>query len=484
MRPKNTKNQEKADLSIAECAPMPPEEAIEELSDVAVRILLGAETSEAQHFNPRLVRLNLGGVQQVLHINDLQLAKWAADTAYREYITPCRLELMMRSLPYMLECRKWIHKLLANHYAKKDHELRVVFLRGDNAGCGYWRMKLPAEFLRDEDNGISVHISDVEINYETLVQYDVIVVQRIFEFESYYVLETLKNAGKKIIYEIDDDVFSIETHNPAARFYNRFDSQLCIRHCMALADAVLLTTERLADAFQLKEKAIVYPNSLDWDMLFALSAHKDKNRERKRIFWAGSNTHNEDFKVCISALQRIFAEREDVDFVLVGSCPPILKQCFEPFMDRFFFTPGMHVEAYFHFLRNNLDADIGIIPLTDSVFNHSKSVCKGLEYTLAQLPIVASAYPPYSDEYEHRKDAMLCSSEDDWYDALNELLENDTMRDELIKQARRKAAKKFNLRSNATQLGEDIKRVGADVVATRNAQKSPQKEAQESAPVS
>jgi len=480
----NENEREKPDLSIAEVSPLPPEDAIEELSDVALRILVGAEISEGQHFNPRLVRLNLGGIQQVLHINDLNIAKWAADTAYREHITPGRLELMIRSLPYMLECRKWIRKLLVNHYSKQDKDLRVVFLRGDNAGCGYWRMKLPGEFIRDEENGVSLHISDVEINYETLLQYDVIVVERLFEFEKYYILETLKKAGKKIVYEIDDDVFSLEAHNPAARFYNRFDSQLCIRHCLNLADAVMVTTERLAKALNIEDKAIIYPNSLDWDMLFYLGTNKDKERTNKRIFWAGSNTHNEDFKVCISSLLQIMAEREDVEFWIAGSCPPIIRETFQAFMDRLVLIPGMHTEGYFHFLRNNLDVDIGIIPLANSVFNHSKSVCKGLEYTLARIPIIASGFPPYSDIYEHGADAMLCQTEEDWYNSINQLLENDAMREELIKEARKKAAAKFNLRTNAAKLAEDLKMVGEDIVANRIAQKNLQPEDPEVVPVS
>ena len=43
--------QEKVDLASLEVAQMPPEQAIEELSDMAVRILAGAEVYEGHHWN-------------------------------------------------------------------------------------------------------------------------------------------------------------------------------------------------------------------------------------------------------------------------------------------------------------------------------------------------------------------------------------------------------------------------------------------------
>ena len=344
-------------------------------------------------------------------------------------------------------------------------------------------MKLPAEFLKDESNNLSVHISDVEVSFDRLVQYDIIVVQRIFEFERYYILEMLKEAGKKIVYEIDDDVFSIEGHNPAATVYNRFDSQLCIRHCLNLADMVIVTSEKLAQALDVPNKGFIYPNSLDWDMMFSMLS-KDTKKIRKRLFWSGSNTHNEDFRECISALAQLFAEREDIELQLMGACPAIVRQALSEYMDRVFYMPGIHTEGYFNYLRTRVDADIGIIPLQNTVFNHSKSVCKGLEFTTARLPIVTSAYPPYSDVYEHNKSAMLCSTDEEWYEAINTLLDNDKMREDMVRNARQMAVEKFHLRKNAAELGKALSHLGSDVIATRNAQRNQNSEAPEIAPTS
>jgi len=456
----------KPDLANLEVAQMPPEKAIEELSDIAVRILIGAEVYEGHHFNPKLMRITLGGLEEIVHKEDFNIAKWVADKVFREHIQAKNLNLMVQSVPYILKMRSIIHNILADYYENKDDHVRVVFLRGDNMGCGFWRVKLPGEYLRDQENKISVQISDVAIDYDQLVKYDVIVVQRVFDYEQYYILSTLKSVGKKIIYEVDDDIFNVEPHNPCANIYNRYDSQLCMRHCLALADKVIVTTERLAKALDIEDKAIIYPNSLDWDKLFYVNKKKEE-RKRHRIFWSGSNTHNEDFKVCMPALLRIFKEREDVELFILGMVPPIVQHLLGEYANRVISNSGMHTEAYFQYLRFSLDADIGIVPLEDTVFNHSKSICKGLEYTLARIPIVASGCPPYSDVFEHGKDALLCSTEEDWYESINSLLENKEMREEMVKNARKKAVERFHLRKNADYLCDEISQLGSSLVNDR-----------------
>jgi len=456
----------KPDLANLEVAQMPPEQAIEELSDVAVRVLIGAEVSEGHHFNPKLMRLTLGGMEQVIHKEDFNIAKWAADTVFREHIKAKNLNLMVQSIPYILKMRSIIHDVLARYYGDQDNKVRVVFLRGDNMGCGFWRIKLPGEYLRDQENDISVQITDVAIDYDQLVKYDVIIVQRVFDYEQYYILSTLKAAGKKIVYEVDDDIFNVAPHNPCANIYNRYDAQLCMRHCLVLADKVIVTTERLAKALGVEDKMILYPNSLDWDKLFYVNK-KSEERKKHRIFWSGSNTHDEDFKVCMPALLRIFKEREDVELFIIGTVPPIVHQLLGNYSDRILHNPGMHTEAFFQYLRFSLNADIGIVPLEDVTFNHSKSICKGLEYTLARIPIVASGCPPYSDVFEHGKDALLCSTEEEWYESINLLLENKEMREEMIKNARKKAVEKFHLRKNAEHLGNEISQLGSSLVSDR-----------------
>ncbi len=52
-----------------------------------------------------------------------------------------------------------------------------------------------------------------------LRDYEVIVVQRQVTPQNYAALKMMKEAGKKIIYDLDDDVFCLPASNPAQKIF-------------------------------------------------------------------------------------------------------------------------------------------------------------------------------------------------------------------------------------------------------------------------
>jgi hypothetical protein len=66
--------------------------------------------------------------------------------------------------------------------------------------------------------------------------------------------------------------------------------------------------------------------------------------------------------------------------------------------------------------------DIGLVPLNNIPFNYAKSTIKGLEYTSAGIPFIAS----WSPEYEYLSNdgvGRVAKNEDEWMYHLNELLD-------------------------------------------------------------
>lgn len=75
--------------------------------------------------------------------------------------------------------------------------------------------------------------------------------------------------------------------------------------------------------------------------------------------------------------------------------------------------------------------DIGIVPLNNIEFNHAKSYLKGLEYTAAGIPFVAS----YSPEYQFLADSgvgRVAKTDAEWIRHLDELQEFKAREDEAI----------------------------------------------------
>ena len=71
------------------------------------------------------------------------------------------------------------------------------------------------------------------VNCSDLREYETVFVQRIHDWDSYYMLERLKSSGKRIVYDMDDDVFHLDKENPAVRILGR-DELMAAAACMRL----------------------------------------------------------------------------------------------------------------------------------------------------------------------------------------------------------------------------------------------------------
>jgi len=85
--------------------------------------------------------------------------------------------------------------------------------------------------------------------------------------------------------------------------------------------------------------------------------------------------------------------------------------------------------------------DIGIAPLVDTAFTRCKSHIKWLEYSMYQIPTIASRVYPYFMELEGRKTivdgetGLLCRNAKEWEEKLERLILDEDLRKKLGKQA-------------------------------------------------
>lgn len=92
--------------------------------------------------------------------------------------------------------------------------------------------------------------------------------------------------------------------------------------------------------------------------------------------------------------------------------------------------------------------DIGIAPLTNSKFNQSKSHIKWMEYSMYEIPTVASKVYPYSKDIlgiktiEDGVTGILCEN-GEWEKKLSMLIEDEELRRKIGKQAKEYVAKNW-----------------------------------------
>ena len=328
--------------------------------------------------------------------------------------------------------------------------LKGIAMLKYRSGSGYWRMVLPAKYMDKTD--IYVDIAAGSTRFDYLLEYHTILVQRMHDWESYYMLKKLKDAGKRIIYDIDDDLFDIPDDNPASKIIGR-DDMMAAAECMKLADEVTTTTDvlqqRLSGLINGK-KPIVIPNALDPDDKWTPTPMTGSPDEWKRIFWQGSASHAEDWMECVEAVDRIMQETKDVRLVLLGFLPPIIAQYHsKPYWKgRVEYLGFNDPETYFE-LVHHIRADVGIAPLRSLSFNFAKSCCKFVEFSVIGMPTVASGIAPYSPVISDNENGFLAYDTDSWYNAIMLCLRNNKKRLDVVAQARKKVCEDFNIKKTA-----------------------------------
>lgn len=328
--------------------------------------------------------------------------------------------------------------------------LRVLYLLGDQFGCGWYRCLMPGIYLRNlygVDARAATSLSDEVRAFARDAQ--ILVFQRQLHDHVLDFLYEQKARGRKIVYELDDDFWHLPVKNPAYRYYQAVGLAKLNRFIRA-ADAVTVSTEPLKRVVEtMHDHVVVLPNAIDPDLAETiLGSRRSRPVGRSamvRIGWSGSNCHEGDFDCVIDALIMV-ARRPDVQLVFFGWVPERVKR--EVPADRLETHAFVPTNNYYHALAA-LHLDIGLAPLYTNRFNEAKSNLKFLEYSMFKVPIVASPVYPYTETITDGEDGILVKKNryQEWLKQLTRLVEDRAERDRLAYNAFATVKARFNLRT-------------------------------------
>ncbi len=313
---------------------------------------------------------------------------------------------------------------------------KVAYFKHKPSGCAWYRIQHPMEAL--QKHGVETQMVGLNVDIE-IDDIEYFQVYGIYPFSFDHALRTLKDMGKKIVYDLDDALDLVEPTNP---FYHSVmrdaGSQ---REIFKYADHITVATPALADYARTKTTApiTVIPNCYDaqeW-------TYPRPKRDGIRIGFAGSTTHIEDLLLVLPAIANLQKKYNEVKFLIMGfsdqDYPTWLKQTkyaatpeglkaieqFETYMKDIEFEWVPFVDfLQFPSTLINLSLDIGLCPVTNSAFNRARSASKAMEYTLAGALAVASNIETYKADY-----TSILVNDDEWEFALEDLINNP----ELIK---------------------------------------------------
>lgn len=304
-----------------------------------------------------------------------------------------------------------------------------VFGFHDESGCGWYRIKLPFGELANHGHDVKLELGD-RAEAREMADYPVIVGQRMDKYDALPSWRRLR-ARSRLVYEIDDDVFSTDPVNANAhRVYSRADTQEAVAHAAEVANLVTVTTEALAEVMRrYNDNVAVLPNCVPGELL-ETERHR---RDELTVGWAGGASHALDIALVAEPLGRFLDRTPKAAVHLIGTdYRPTIARAGRCRYTKWDIDPW----GYYR----NIDFDIGLAPLTESTFNRSKSPIKALEYAALGIPVIASDVGPYRDFVVDGVTGFLVRRRSDWGRRLDELAGDETLREEMGRKAREHAA--------------------------------------------
>lgn len=324
--------------------------------------------------------------------------------------------------------------------------------RAYQSGIWLHRNEIPGTALSKRGHAIKQISMGTEIPEEFLQWPDTVIFGRVYSslHDPIKWMIEFKKRGKRVLYDLDDDIWNVSKDNPSQLVSNAMKDQY--EGMIKEADACITPSKVLAKKFKkhFKKDIFLCPNGID-TALYQERPHREE--ETLKIGYMGAASHWKDLQLIGSVIAEL-SKKHDFLFTIYGlTGEPMeaamyayqkeLQYNFQPektaymkaalgFYEqlqntRFWHVPFMPPELHPRTLAM-CDLDIGIAPLEDSVFNSAKSNIKFYEYASVGTVTLASDVLPYSDEVNYTAKNTF----KDWTNKLERLIVDKEFRNKIL----------------------------------------------------
>jgi glycosyltransferase involved in cell wall biosynthesis len=359
--------------------------------------------------------------------------------------------------------------------------MKIGYFDRDGGASMYYRVHLPIQTLTTKTRHESVCYKrgDPTDILEEFFNADLLVFPRVSEAQFLKVMPKLRDDGKKVIIDHDDNSFCISPMNNAYQFWgdkevladingekfvmwadvNRMDElkdqhpipnwiNLKMNHerienyrkALEAADLVTVTQPILADAYSKYSKNIMsLPNCVDlsmWNRLPLLP------HDEIRLYWSGGSSHYEDLCILTEVVPRIMEKYKNTKMIIMGQRFEGINKRFP--QDRFEFYPWVANPAY-HFQTQIINPDIALIPLHDNDFNRCKSPIKWVEMAAFRCPSVTSNVDPYKELATEENGIFVENDPESWFEGISMMIEDEKLRRSITEAAYQTVRDKYNI---------------------------------------
>ena len=243
-----------------------------------------------------------------------------------------------------------------------------------------------------------------------------------------------------IPYIVDYDDATFHRYDAHSSQIVRFFFGKKIKRVMHDATIVIVGNDYLAQYAQAAGATRVeyVPTVIDLEQYHTMSSSSDKGLT---IGWIGTPITVKYLELVRPILSRIF-QSSHARLVSVGAELPGFDQAHVIFRT---WTENSEVSEIQQF-------DVGIMPLTDELWNKGKCGYKLIQYMACGKPVIASPIGVNTKIVEHGVNGFLADSSDEWFHALRFLRDHPELRKKMGEAGRKKVEKEYSLQVTQSRL--------------------------------
>lgn len=368
-------------------------------------------------------------------------------------ITPEDVQKQQEELERIAEEERERVRIEHERKAKEEEALRkkmyppmvdVLFINGCDESVPH-----PARYrvTHQREQLAAFNVSSEEVYYVNLTE-DMVKYAQLFIFfrcPHTDVIERMikkaKELNKTVLFDIDDLVIDTKytdkikyiqaMSEDEKRIYD--DGVNRMGNTLKLCEGAITTTKRLQEELSHYVPYVFINRNTASEEMYELSENtvKRENDNEIRIgYFSGSITHNDDFKLVMPVLIKLFKKYDFLKLYLVGELD--LPDELEPFRKQIVINP---FTDWRNLPQMIADVDINIAPLEQGIFNEAKSENKWVEAALVKVPTVASNVGAFAEMIMDKETGLLCDSEYDWETSLESLIKDEDLRCKLAESA-------------------------------------------------
>lgn len=299
----------------------------------------------------------------------------------------------------------------------------------------------------------------IKITRKDIAWCDILICVRGCELATLKIVQAAKNAGRFIIYFLDDDLLNVPLQVSSGDYFGRQALKQSLITCIENSDILWCVNKLIG------EKYSAYCGN-KWVLskvpIAITSAHLGKYGIN--ILYAGSKDHEINVQKYISpVVKKLCEEFRDIKFTFIGANPNL--------EDYSNVTYIKFIENYDDYkkLVNNGCFCIGIAIINTSEFYKYKYYNKFVEYTSIGAVGVYTKSEPYSLIIKDGENGLLCDNNfNEWYNAIRTLIIDKELRGKCLFNAQEKLKKEFNHEVIANNLEENIPQLSKFYAANVN----------------